>query len=177
MEGNNLLVVAHPDDEVLFAHSLLLGGNWHVVCATGANRATAAQFRDVMSLLGLTYDLWEHDDSWNGTFVQEEVGPLLGEVLSRGFDNVLTHNEDGEYGHTQHAALHSILRGLVGDDLLVFDKTELLSFDTLYEKMQMLSIYEGQRSLRAWDWYDLEDPENRTMKWVVSEGYRRVGDA
>lgn len=173
--GRNLLVVAHPDDEVLFAYSQLVNGNWHVVSLTGASRQTKSEFKSVMRSLGLTYEIWDYNDDWNGTFPTEEVIPKLEEVLSKGFDNVLTHSSSGEYGHTQHRILYIIMSHLVHKNFYVFgEKRKLLSFSLLRDKIKTLSKYKTQCSLNAFDWYDQNDPENNLMKFVVSEGYRKV---
>jgi LmbE family N-acetylglucosaminyl deacetylase len=168
------MIVAHPDDEILFGYSQLSVGNWHVVSMTGNNRRTRPEFEGIAFDLGFTYDIWEYDDSWNGTFIEKDVSSNLLKVLSNGFDNVLTHNENGEYGHTQHKSLSEIVSNLVSENLFVFDNNSFLSFDVLHEKIHMLSRYKTQISLNAFDWVDQNNPDNNLVSYVVKEGYKRI---
>jgi len=175
IRGNNLIIVAHPDDEILFAYSQLVNSNWHVVSVTGANRQTKTEFMDIMSSLNLTCNIWEHDDSWNGTFSTNEISSKLIPVLSKGFDNILTHGPSGEYGHTQHKDLYRIVSSLVHENLYIFGQNiKPISFNLLRGKIEMLSRYKGQCVLNAFDWYDENNPTNNLIKYVSHEGFEKI---
>jgi len=175
IEGNNLIIVAHPDDETLFASSELVHGNWHVLSVTGQNRDTKHEFRRVMESLGLTYELWCLDDGWEGPWDNHDVTERLEEIIGHGYDNVLTHNEQGEYGHFQHRMLHQIVNQIVDKNLYVFGEgNTVLPFDVLKRKLELLSLYEAHGKLGLWEWYDPEDPTNTMMHYVVHEGFRCI---
>jgi hypothetical protein len=55
------MIVAHPDDEVLFGGSqLITEKNWKVVCVTnGNNTKRSFEFGSVMKLLNLDYEIWD----------------------------------------------------------------------------------------------------------------------
>jgi hypothetical protein len=169
-----LLVVAHPDDETLFAWTKLQEGGWKVISVTGENRATHWEMEKVMEELGCQWDIWLNNDDWGGTF-NETVKQRLQYHIDLGWDMVMTHNLNGEYGHTQHQALFNILNQIVPQNLWVFGvDLKPLSFGQLKEKMRLLSIYKTHGDLGVWDWYDQQDPTNYMMKYVVAEGFKRI---
>lgn len=176
IDGKNLIIVAHPDDELLFAYSELVNRNWYVLCVTnGDNDVRSFEFKNVMDSLGLENEMLCYKDEWGGDFEATDVSDKISSVLSRGFDNVMTHDEKGEYGHRQHQELHTIVKGLVDKNLYVFGEYLLpLDFNVLKDKMNFLSLYDSQCKLNAWDWYDQNDRTNNLMKYVVSEGHTRI---
>lgn len=119
------LLVAHPDDEVLFAGGLLLSHpevEWEIACATykddhtrGQRWATSVSELEARGLiitgaplLGLTDDSWIlHTDvyaAWKKRITASRVG--------KESDIVVTHGRLGEYGHPHHMALAAISREL-----------------------------------------------------------------
>jgi len=117
---------------------------------------------------------WTNPDDWGGSF-NEDVERRLKFHVDLGWDIIMTHNPQGEYGHTQHQTLNRILTRLVPSNLWIFG-TDLrpLSFSALKDKLDILSLYKIHGDLGVWDWYDQNDPSNHMMKYVVSEGFRRV---
>lgn len=136
-----LLVVAHPDDETLWAGEALLGQTaflpggcrnaaWHVVCATNGGlphrRRDLKRALDRARLLGLaasiTSDHWDFEDCDHpecATFPGGTGGPSLRVRLARllqerRWDYVVTHNAQGEYGHNQHIGLHQAVSSSLG---------------------------------------------------------------
>jgi len=168
----NLMIVAHPDDEVIFGFSQLLKDNWHVVCMTNGNNCVRSkEFYRVMSYFGYSYDIFDYLDRWDVAFDEDLVSKDLVDIITGSkFDMVLTHNENGEYGHLQHRSLHHIVSNLVSD-LCVFDKGTLLSFDVLKNKIDVLSMYESQCKLKAFDWYS-QSNSNNLMEWIIGDGIR-----
>lgn len=100
------VVVAHPDDESLFFGGLVIaepGDDWTVICCSipRLDPIRAWKFFDACAVLGASGLLLP--------FVESEPHKPLGHLdaldLSR-FDEVVTHNEHGEYGHAHHVELH-----------------------------------------------------------------------
>lgn len=92
----NLCIVAHPDDEMLFAGTLINEGDWELVSLTGGPRAS--QFPG--TCLGFP-DEWRiiHPDEyrqWRHAVSELDLHP----------DLVVTHNRMGEYGHPHHMSVH-----------------------------------------------------------------------
>jgi DNA-binding transcriptional LysR family regulator len=111
-----LMIVAHPDDESLFGGEALTSSRgWLVVCVTNASHPTRrAEFVKAMSLAGADYLVLDHPDNIaNGNFHPSLTSTLEGLLTEHGFEMVVTHGPNGEYGHRQHVALHQIVCGLV----------------------------------------------------------------
>lgn len=102
---NNCILVAHPDDETLFAGGLPIvfeDRHWTVICCSIPRRdpIRAFKFHDACVMLGALPMLLPMPE-------QEINTPPIGLEnlpLDR-FDCVVTHNEFGDYGHFHHAYL------------------------------------------------------------------------
>ena len=175
-DERNLIIVAHPDDEVLFAYSALSRNkNWHVLCMTNEfHPVRSKEFDTVINALGLTYEMWAYPDVWDGDFPESAVLERLKDIVPK-YDNVLTHNAFGEYGHKQHRSLHYIVNKAVKNNLYTFGHIGTpLDFNTLAKKLDILKLYKSQYDLNAFDWHDQDNKNNNLMKYVVSEGFCKV---
>ena len=93
---NKAVVVAHPDDETLWASSQCEGAD--VICCTVPYRdpERAIKFFEAVRILGGYPILIPFQES-----IGEPI-PHLREVDLSRYDTVVTHNADGEYGHLHH---------------------------------------------------------------------------
>lgn len=129
MEPDKLLVVAHPDDEVLWGGAnLLREPGWLVISATNAsNPGRATEFRKTMSYFNVTeFRLLDVTDTY---IDEDEVGVQKAtELVNQLFDGsvldtalaelstkqqwklVLTHNTRGEYGHVHHKKVGQLVK-------------------------------------------------------------------
>lgn len=108
------LVVAHPDDEVLWFSSILAHVDLVIICymdnPTYPNRGAARRrVRDRYPLDNTVF---------LGLPVPDEDGYPAVDLLAtlrewtQEFDNVFTHNLWGEYGHPAHVIMHKTVRAL-----------------------------------------------------------------
>jgi hypothetical protein len=101
---NRLILVAHPDDEVLWCGGLPLRfkGDWTIICCSIPERdpIRAYKFFEACEVLGVKPRLIP---------VSEKYFDISGLDIS-GFDHVVTHNENGEYGHSHHKAVHQFVK-------------------------------------------------------------------
>jgi LmbE family N-acetylglucosaminyl deacetylase len=127
-----LMIVAHPDDEVLFGMpDLMFAQSLHVICLTNAsNPQRAAEFRAVIehlqqhvhvreSVVGTILDfpdgkrkIWRDLHALASSCVASIASRDVS--MSGAFDVLVTHGADGEYGHVQHKATHRLCTDYVG---------------------------------------------------------------
>jgi len=107
--GRGAVVVAHPDDETLWAGGVVLmhpRWDWTVVTLCRASDADRApRFRRALQRLGAAGAMGDLDDGPEQTpLADEEVrGAVLSLLPDTRFDLVLTHGPDGEYTrHRRH---------------------------------------------------------------------------
>lgn len=130
MENKNILICAHPDDEILFCGQELIQfpKDYIVICTASINRFNEEtknlnHFKFIMNKLGIEYKILDYKDdgfkmevfknpqirfinSKNNNTIENEIKNLL---LSSMFNKIITHNSNGEYGHPQHIALSQIV--------------------------------------------------------------------
>lgn len=109
MSTDCLVVVAHPDDETLWAGGLLAANpDTHVLCCSvpRAKPERAVYFIEACAVLGV-YGFVAGGLAGNGLVDVEpamKIAPL--------YDEIVTHNAVGEYGHPAHVQVHEAMRAL-----------------------------------------------------------------
>lgn len=166
--NDNAIVVAHPDDEILWAGGLPINfceRRWTIICCSIPIRdpIRAYKFFDVCEQLGAKARLIP--------FVHPERSYPLEhmEVLDlSGYDTIITHNAVGEYGHFQHKWVNAYI-------IENYLKTKrILTFG--YSKGRVgdltLSLNEWQleQKVKAMRKYNYPIPTNRdVMQWQFME--------
>lgn len=133
-----LVVVAHPDDELIWMGGTMMrfkNVDWTVLSLCRASDADREpKFRRVMNYLGakgFIEDL-EDDDLMS---VSESIPKIEEQILKflkaqsdkyqeRKFDCLFTHGLNGEYGHDRHIGTHLAIKSLL--------KTKKISFPDVY---------------------------------------------
>jgi LmbE family N-acetylglucosaminyl deacetylase len=102
------LVVAHPDDEAMwFAGALIRHpGDWTIICCSipRTDPARAWKFHQACAVLGATGKVLPFTETEPGRDLD-----YLGLLDLAGFEDVLSHNWTGEYGHQHHRSVHQHL--------------------------------------------------------------------
>lgn len=103
------VIIAHPDDETLWAGGLILNNpswKWFVLCLTRkSDQERAVKFYKVLKILGADGIMGDLDDGpeqkpLEGKDLEESILQLL---PSREYDLVISHNPAGEYTrHLRH---------------------------------------------------------------------------
>ena len=135
-----ILVVAHPDDEILFFSSLLDKVDKIIVCFGPSKNQTVSKGREkLQSQYPLSTVQWlniQESDThlsadWNNPIVtdaglkvrynkekyQENFKKLVNnlESILEEYDEIYTHNPWGEYGHEEHVSVFKAVCSLVGE--------------------------------------------------------------
>lgn len=110
-----LMLVAHPDDETIFgATDFFLAKRIHVVCMTNkANPTRMKELKRVTACFKDTVSVSVFD--WKPT-----IPDILASIPMLPYTLVVSHAEDGEYGHKQHIETHYTAKQLAGDKSLPF---------------------------------------------------------
>ena len=165
--GDNLMIVAHPDDESIFAGNELLHEDYVVICLTnGTNQTRRREFQRAMHKTGDVGIILNYPDNTNGErdnwdSVRDAIREELAEDLSaKEWKKIVTHNPDGEYGHIHHKMTNQIVTALCEEQGLderlfyfgkYFKKSKLkeqpapiLSDSELTRKQELLECYASQ---------------------------------
>ena len=129
--ADKLMIVAHPDDEVIWGGGHLSEGDYFVVCITcGKNKTRSSEFKKVIEESGNKGIILSYPDKVNGkrddwVNVQDKILADLNNIITaKDWELIVTHNQDGEYGHAHHKMLHSfvadVYENVNSDDRLMF---------------------------------------------------------
>lgn len=152
---------AHPDDEAIFGFSDLFYNDVHVICMTsGYDKVRRGEFEECAEVLKFKGDILSYRDAqpdskrdpWRGKsdrlLFLESIRPLL-----RGhYDLVVSHDEQGEYGHVQHVRVHHLATYVAANLGIPFetfrDRWHIgYTPELVKRKYEVLSsIYQSQRS-------------------------------
>lgn len=147
---DKLLLVAHPDDESIFAGNLLLNERgWEVICLTNKqNKVRSLEFKKAMDFCNINdYYIFNYADTLNATFPDSTIDNIQHIVNNNNYKKILSHNDLGEYGHSLHISLNKILKQIkTNAEKYVFDDTGNIYDETYFYKNKLLSIYESQQT-------------------------------
>lgn len=157
---DKLMVVVHPDDELIFGgRELLSGHGWKVVCITCgtllsnnklkfySTNIRRKEFERVMDKLNCSYEIWDYEDSltndrWNEEALEKDLARIINEQIYR---KIVTHNLDGEYGHIQHKKISRMIHHLKPKNLYVFGCDSSQINPCLDEVYSLLKLYSSQK--------------------------------
>ena len=127
MNYDKIMIVAHPDDELLWGwKDLLREKNWLVLCITNKSRRQRRKsFLKVMDKFDCERIILDYPDSRRQGFVwnlktQENILNDIKKYLHKNIKKIITHNPEGEYGHYHHKIVSKIVTNSVDKDLLYY---------------------------------------------------------
>lgn len=168
---DNLMIVAHPDDETIWGGEHLMKEKYFVVCITnGSNLKRSTEFRNVMDSIH-TPSLMLHypdktngkRDNWNST--SSAIHKDLEYIIHRKkWKKIVTHNPKGEYGHIHHKKTSRFVTSIYlnmehkpnfyyfgkyskKSNIHQFDSAPHISNEDLMKKVDMMKLYPSQRSV------------------------------
>ena len=137
---NNLMVIAHPDDESLWGGVHLSKSDYLVVCVTcGTDKQRQEEFEKAMKEfdnvgLSLNYpDITDNKiDNWSKKYYSIEKE--LKEIIDyKDWNMIVTHNPNGEYDHIHHRMISTMVTKNS-------DKDKLYYFNKYYTKDELNDI-------------------------------------
>lgn len=139
---NKLMIVAHPDDEMLWGGAHLIEDDYLVVCITcGTVKERVNEFTKVMEETNDKYLLLGYPDKTNGERdnwdnYREDIKNNLKEIISlKDWEIIVTHNPDGEYGHIHHKMTNQMTTEVTDN------KDKLYYFGHYYSKKNIVENY------------------------------------
>ena len=143
-----VIVVAHPDDETIWAGGLAARLKCHIIACSIPKRdpIRMTKFYDAVKALGCTGEVLPVSEN--------PPHPLDLSLLDLSeYDHIITHNEKGEYGHPMHIQVHNHIcenypdkrrsyfgYGHVGDDIR-------LTGDEILDKIAALKCYDHDNGI------------------------------
>tara|TARA_R100000541_G_scaffold14890_1_gene24287 strand:+ start:4001 stop:5443 length:1443 start_codon:yes stop_codon:yes gene_type:complete len=176
-QTTKLMVVAHPDDELIFGGAELIkyGPEYKVVCLTNKlNKIRSKEFETVMKKLNVgSWEMFDYED----TLYPTQQFNLKDILKSREWEKIVTHNPIGEYGHPQHKLVFDIILNIT-NNFYVFGKSQQkLDQNILDTKNNLLTLYTSETPIinqllnNNGDWFKSNDPFTNYIEYECIEKY------
>lgn len=135
---DQLMIVAHPDDELIWGGYHLQKGHYFVLCMTnGQNPTRKKEFETLLHRLHTPGIILNYPDKVNGqrSDWEKEKKNMKQDIEAflhlKHWKRVVTHNPDGEYGHQHHRMVSQMVTELMKN------KARLMYFGQYYHRHQV----------------------------------------
>jgi LmbE family N-acetylglucosaminyl deacetylase len=133
---NGAVIVAHPDDEIIWCGGVMLSQpdrRWTVLSlCRGEDPDRAPKFHRLCETLGVQGVISDLDDGdpLRSIHVTRDIGGRIVDLLpSWRWDVCLTHGRNGEYGHPRHVEVHQAVLHLAGAGSLACDELWTFAYE------------------------------------------------
>ena len=131
-EVNNLMIIAHKEDGLIWGGNNLLNDNYLVVCITCTENDK--DFIKIMDKTNNLYVLLNYDEETDFYEERNILNRDLSKYLNmKNWDKVVTHNEEGEYGSNQHVIINSYVKKLINNKDILYYFNKYYTNDNLGE--------------------------------------------
>lgn len=136
----NLMIVAHPDDETIFAGNEITKNNYFIVCLTNKdNPIRKKEFEAVLKKTNNQGVILSFPDKTNGKrdnwkLVDKDIEKEIRKYINKkDWKQIVTHNPKGEYGHIHHKITSRIVTSIL---LEKQQENRLLYFAPYFKKKE-----------------------------------------
>ncbi len=151
---DNLMIVAHPDDDMIWGGSHLIDDDYLVICITcGAVDYRVEEFKKVMNKTNDKYIMLNYPDKTNGERdnwdkVYDDITKDIEKIMAlKKWKTIVTHNEKGEYGHIHHKMTHNIVTSVYENKYIEDDN--LYFFGDYYKKEKLPEVEESLEQISS----------------------------
>lgn len=123
----NLMIVAHPDDELIWGGAELINEDYLVVCITcGSSKRREKEFEKVLKVTKDEHVSLGYIDTIEGVKLEWEKeynsieNDLFNIIKSKDWNKIVTHNPEGEYGHIQHKMTNQMVSKIADTSKLYY---------------------------------------------------------
>jgi LmbE family N-acetylglucosaminyl deacetylase len=170
-----LVIVAHPDDETIWAGGTLLKDNTSnktIICLCRKNdKDRYPKFKRVCKMLNSKGYISDLDDSEEGhyKYIQKEeiINRILEFTKDKKYDSLYTHGENGEYGHVRHIDIHKAVEHMLNKKLLSVKDIFFFSYNKVENDFQGYAIYNSNADKLI----KLEKPYFKMKKKLICNVY------
>ena len=177
-KSTKLMIIAHPDDELIFGGVELIyyGEDYKVVCVTNPkNKDRVLEFEKVMKRLKIcSWEMLDYKDTLYPTQTYYKLDDIIN---SRKWDKIVTHNPVGEYGHPQHKLIHDRVKSLTSD-FYVFGKSPIKIEKIILDiKLELLKLYKSGEDIvnmllnNNGKWFTSKDPTTNYVEYESISKY------
>lgn len=189
MKPSILMIVAHPDDEVLWGGELLIqeAGKVHVVvtCTQGHGTLTRLEeFNAVQKSAGFHGEFLDGKDTANPVALEGRIqGRIHTLICENNWERIITHGPEGEYGHPQHQKVHDAVFAAVEqcrhprEKFFVFEPHTSKNSTFSEAKAALAKLYASQKHVlfeTFADWEELVVPFQDYDFWRARETCQRA---
>jgi LmbE family N-acetylglucosaminyl deacetylase len=137
---NNLVIVAHPDDETIWMGGKILqesNKNWTIISLSRKeDQDRQPKFKKVCKKLKANGIISDLDDEKLEPLDQKEIiDKIKSLVPNKKYENIYTHGNNGEYGHLRHKEIHRAVKKLIKDNILACKKFFSFSYKLSNKKV------------------------------------------
>tara|TARA_R110000803_G_scaffold130455_4_gene197796 strand:- start:31 stop:1491 length:1461 start_codon:yes stop_codon:yes gene_type:complete len=169
-QSTKLMIIAHPDDELIFGGVELInsGSDYKVVCvANPTNKDRILEFEAVMKKLNIcSWEILDYEDTLHPTQTYDKLDDIIN---SREWEKIVTHNPVGEYGHPQHKLIHDRVKNCLAEtssgiinNFYVFGKSpNKIEENILNTKLELLKLYKSEEEI-------INQILNSNGRWFIS---------
>jgi hypothetical protein len=157
-DSDKLMIVCHPDDEMIFGGSSLISeSGWRVVCLTNQkNEQRLVEIEKSLHQCGtMDYAVHDLEDRIEIPLDEARIKSIISdEIDSKDWKIIVTHNNIGEYGHPHHYQVHNEVKSQLEEKeklnkMWVFDKQKEKLPQIILDRKNFIldKIYNTQRDI------------------------------